>query len=695
MSDALNALTQQTSPFHPGEQKLQTEAGKRQAMETFGRRVIRSYMPDQHRRFYEQLPFLVVGTVDAQGRPWANLISGNPGFIQSPDEHHLEITVTGDTQHPAIQHLADNTAVGLLGIELHTRRRNRMNGRVSGLKDGRVRLRVDQAFGNCPQYIQHRSLSFIRDPEASSPTTSPQSFETLDASSTQIIREADTFFVSSYVPLKNNPTIEGVDVSHRGGRPGFVKVEGNTLTIPDFPGNYHFNTLGNFLLNPKAGLVFPDFRTGTILSLTGQVELLDSDAPELAFFAGAERGWRFTVTQGIRLEDALPFRAERGDFSPNTLLCGTWEEAKAQANLEAQKNTWRPFRITKTAQESSVIRSFFLEPADDLPLAPFKPGQFLTVRVVPEGSDTPQTRTYTISSAPNEQQYRLSIKFEERGTVSRHFHNNLNPGDIIQIKAPKGGFHLDTTETRPAVLLAGGVGITPMIAIARHILNEGVRTRHMRPVTILHASQTTTQRAFNTEFQKLSTASNQTIRYLSVVSRPRATERQGRDFDCSGRITSEMLRRLLPLDDYDFYLCGPPSFMQAMYDNLRSLGVRDARIQAEAFGPASLKRDRMSGQHVTTTLQEIEADTAVVSFAASQFEQRWEEGGDTLLELAEAHGITPEFSCRSGSCGSCATRILEGGVVYRTPPTAHISDDEALICCAVPAKGTKRLTLEL
>lgn len=683
----------EASPFHAGEQKLQTHTGKRDAIESFSRRAIRPFMPDQHRAFFNQLPFMVVGAIDAEGWPWASLLPGRPGFMHSPDETTLDIAGLGAPGDPVRAAIKPGAPLGLLGIEMHTRRRNRLNGRVSSLRDGAFTVTVDQSFGNCPQYIQHRNVDFVREPGTPGKSGHSLSFSQLDERARALIEGSDAFFVSSYVQTKDNPVIEGVDVSHRGGRPGFVKTSGDTLTIPDFPGNYLFNTLGNFLVNPKAGLVFVDFATGDLLMLTGTVEILWEDNAEVTAFKGAQRGWRFTLDHGLWLEDALPFRSQLGEFSPNSLLTDTWAESGARALAESNRQAWRQFRIARTEDESSVIRSFCLEPVDGDVLLPFEAGQFLTIRIAPQGAEKPVVRTYTLSSAPSDPFYRISVKREGEGAVSRHLHDGLRADDIIEARAPKGAFFIDAAEIRPAVLMAGGVGITPMISMARHVASEGIRTRHRRSLTVFHSAQTTKQRAFADAFRDLETSSGGTFRYFSLIGKPAPGESEGRDFDRAGHITAEFLQQTLPLDDYDFFLCGPPPFMQALYDILRGLGVRDARIFAEAFGPASLIR--IPDEGISRFKPEAEAEQAIVTFARSGFEQRWDKEQGTLLELAESHGLNPEFSCRGGSCGTCATRIKSGAVAYRTEPTAERAEDEVLICCAVPAKGADFVELEL
>ena len=274
------------SPFHAGEVALQRSVGVAERLEQFGRRVIRDYMPDQHRQFYGQLPFVVLGTVDQEGDAWATLLAGRPGFVTSPDPRRLAFSVPADPADPASSGLGYGDAVGLLGIELHTRRRNRMNGYVRRVGDGAFSVEVEHAFGNCPQYIQLRDFTFVSEPGEPGPAAPPQIVAMSDPRVRALIGAADTFFVASYV---EDAAGRHVDASHRGGKPGFVRLnDDGSLTIPDFAGNLHFNTLGNFLLNPRGGLVFPDFETGDLLQLTGDAEVV-LDSPELNAFQGAAR----------------------------------------------------------------------------------------------------------------------------------------------------------------------------------------------------------------------------------------------------------------------------------------------------------------------------------------------------------------------------------------------------------------------
>ena len=295
----------------------------RDKVEAVGGRVLRDYMTEQHRSFFAQLPFIVVGSVDAAGRPWASLLAAAPGFVQSPDEHTLVVGARPPAADPLSSSLAVGASLGLLGIELPTRRRNRANGTVLALDAGGFRMRVEQSFGNCPKYIQRRTPRI----ESAGAPTKTWTFESgagLDPWSRRLIAAADTLFVASYVDPPHGGEKRTVDVSHRGGKPGFVRVgDDDTLTIPDFVGNFLFNTLGNLLLNPRAGVVIADFGTGDMLFLSGTTEIV-WDGPEVASFAGAQRLWRLRPVAGFGLRAALPLRAELEEVSPNLAGTGDW-----------------------------------------------------------------------------------------------------------------------------------------------------------------------------------------------------------------------------------------------------------------------------------------------------------------------------------------------------------------------------------
>lgn len=679
--------------WHPGEKTIQGKVGVAERMEVMGKRVVRDFMPDQHRDFYHQIPFIVLGSVDKQGDAWATLLAGGPGFISSPTPHALDIDARGDPSDPASEGLAEGDAIGLLGIELHTRRRNRVNGILGPSVGNGLHFQADQSFGNCPQYIQLRDYEFVRDPHEAF-AGEVQAGTEIDEAARSMIEAADTFFVASYVDREDR---RQTDVSHRGGKAGFVRVgEDGTLTIPDFAGNLFFATLGNILLNGKAGLVFVDFETGDMLQMTGDAEVI-LDSPEIAAFQGAERLWSFKARKVVRRMGALALRWSfaRDGWSPNSLMTGDWRQTADRLRATELATKWRPFRVVGIVEESASIRSFHLEPADGAGLLPHLAGQHLPIRLLMPGADKPCIRTYTLSVAPSDGIYRISVKRE--GTVSRHLHDAVHAGDLIEARAPNGDFTIDARHKRPAVLLAGGVGITPMIAMLRHIVYEGLRTRGIRPTVLFHAARTKADRPFDRELEQLVVAANGAVRLVRVLSDVEgATE--GVDYDASGRINTALLTRFLPFNDYDFYLCGPSLFTQSLYDGLREYNVADDRIHAEAFGPSSLVRTA----EITVAAPPRRPPSkkpVPVAFTETLKEARWMPESGTLLELAESRGLNPEFSCRMGTCGTCRTKLVAGAVTYLKEPGAAVADGEVLICCAVPAEqdgdGEDRIQLAL
>lgn len=677
------------SPWHEGERILQQELGVADRMTRAGAMVIRDSMPEQHRQFWAQLPFIPFGSVDDDGDAWAGIFWGRPGFLSSPDPKHLAIRLAPSNHGPANDDpahagLARGEAIGLLGIELSTRRRNRMNGQIVEHGEHGLLVEVGHSFGNCPQYIQQRDWEMARDPAL----PAPHAAETLNPDDPQIrsmIESADTFFVASYADTKSG---RQVDLSHRGGRPGFVRMaEDGLLTVPDFAGNLHFNTLGNFLVNPRAGLLFTDFQTGDVLQLSGDAEVI-TQSPEIAAFEGAERLWTFRPRKAVLRRAALPVRfAMRQDgWSPNILMTGDWQ--RAARRLEARRNPrlWRQFRVSRIVEESSVIRSFHLEPADGGAVAPSRAGQHLPIRLAVDGDDNPVLRSYTLSSAPSDDHYRISVKREAEGRASRFLHDALEEGDVIEARLPSGNFTIDAAERRPAILIAAGVGITPMIAMLRHLVHEGKRLRQTRPSLLIQIARDSRQRAFDQEIDCLSQQAGDTSQIVRLVSNRLPEERPDA---VEGRFSADLLRTAPPLDECDFFLCGPPGFMQFAYDILLSLGAADHRIFAEAFGPASLERAAADNTAITDSAFTAEpADHPVrVVFAASHKEARWTPDSGSLLDTAEERGLFPEHSCRSGSCGSCAVKLVSGAVAYPAKPSATIPQGEVLVCCAVPAEA--------
>jgi ferredoxin-NADP reductase/predicted pyridoxine 5'-phosphate oxidase superfamily flavin-nucleotide-binding protein len=681
--------------FHRGEREIQERLDVRERLEDMGRRFIRDHLPEQHREFYAELPLLLVGSVDEAGRPWASVLFGRPGFVTSPDPSTLSVASCPVYGDPLNENLAAGADVGILGIEFHTRRRNRLNGQVARSAEGTVEIRVAQAFGNCPQYIQARDFELLPEVDRVGEEKPVRRFGRFRDAERELLARADNFYIASYFSEDRGDMSHGTDVSHRGGKPGFVRIDDErTLTFPDFLGNFHFNTLGNILLNPRIGLLFIDFDRRDLLYLTGSAEIL-WDSEEGRAFTGAERLVRFTLDEGIRVDRAVPIKWEFRDYSPSLTQGGSWEEVAATVAARREGNQYRDYRVTRVQPESTNVTSFYLEPEDAGAVPCHQAGQFLPLELHPPGVDKPIRRTYTISNAPNGEYLRLSIKREgpagpdlPPGLASNSFHDHVRVGTILRAMAPRGKFTLDECSVRPVVLLSAGVGITPMISMLEQLVASSETCGCERSVWFIHGARNGAEHAFSAHVRDLGEQCER-VRAHFRYSRPAEGEKQGRHFDSVGHVDISLMKSLLPFDDYDFYLCGPTLFMQAMHEGLKSLNVSDARIHYEFFGEgASLHRDPQRG-FAKQPADLAEAGPVMVRFARSEIEKLWEPSEGTLLDLAESEGLTPPYSCRSGICQTCSTKIVSGDVVYLEPPMAPPENGEALICCCYPRRNGK------
>ncbi len=300
--------------FHEGEIRLQEQSGDREKIAAMAQHLMRDFMPDQHREFFEGLEYIFLGTVDAVGLPHASIVTGPVGFVSSPDPETLVIQTGDRAGKPAFEAMGLGQAIGVVGLDLSNRRRNRMHGKITALDNVSVTITVVQSYGNCPKYISLREVS-----ERELPVTSGnvEERDALNVQDQAFIKAADTFFIASYVLDGSEAAYEGVDVNHRGGQPGFISVEGpSEITIPDYRGNNMFNTFGNLLLNPDAGLLFIDFETGDQLHLHGRASLID----EVGDVPGALRLLRIKIKSVRRTAGTTPLRwtfVENSPVSPN------------------------------------------------------------------------------------------------------------------------------------------------------------------------------------------------------------------------------------------------------------------------------------------------------------------------------------------------------------------------------------------
>jgi uncharacterized protein len=287
--------------FHRGELAIQERVGVRPQAAKIGG-SIHGTVPAGARAFLEQRRFVVLSTADPNGRPWASILTGSPGFASAPHPLEVRINASPAPGDPLGENLETSRFVGLLAIDLATRRRMRVNGALERGADGEIVILVEQVYSNCPKYIQRR---MVEREEPARQSRLVQRGRLLSDEQRAWLRRADTFFIATLNPE------EGADASHRGGMPGFIGVEGERLIWPDYAGNMMYNTLGNIALHPRAGLLVPNFSSGSVLQLTGRAGILWSGGD----VSGAERRMELEVENVVEIAGVLP-PAEEVEYSP-------------------------------------------------------------------------------------------------------------------------------------------------------------------------------------------------------------------------------------------------------------------------------------------------------------------------------------------------------------------------------------------
>jgi len=358
-----------------------------------------------------------------------------------------------------------------------------------------------------------------------------------------------------------------------------------------------------------------------------------------------------------------------------------------------ESNSWeglRQFRVDRKTPESDAITSFYLVPVDGGSIAAYLPGQFLGFKLNVPGQSDPVRRTYTISEKSGvASYYRLSIKREPApadrpdvppGVSSNYFHDDVVEGSVIDVRAPRGDFHLDVESRRPVVLLSGGVGLTPMISMLGHICEEN----RPRDVWFIHGARNGREHAFGDYVRGLA-VSHPNVNIRILYSQPDGSDRPGADFDRAGRVTTEYLKENLPGHDFDFYLCGPTAFMKDLYDGIRSWGVPGSAIHYEFFGPDQSLAELTDGAGREPAVEMESAKAFDVTFSRSGISAAWNGLSDSILELAEGAGLNPDSSCRSGNCHTCLCTVKSGTFEYIHDDIFEPDgEDEILICSARP-----------
>jgi len=351
------------------------------------------------------------------------------------------------------------------------------------------------------------------------------------------------------------------------------------------------------------------------------------------------------------------------------------EKSSAPTQLSIGVSTgWRGFRrlcVTATHQESPTVLSILLEADDGGALPTPLPGQYLTVKI-PGAGDPPPMRSYSLSGDPAAGYYRISVKREDRGQVSRWLHSHAGSGLVIESASPRGDFYL-VDDASPVILVSAGIGATPVMAMA-HAL---AAAKSPRQIWWLHTTQSSATLAFAAEVTALLDAlpdAHQLVFYT-------------RGDDVPTRLDRQSIATLGLPTDATAYLCGPTGFMDDMRDALTAAGLDPARIHSELFGalppinPGVVGAPPPRRPHPP---EGVPGSGPQVTFARSGLSVTWSPGFHTLLEFAEACDVPTRYSCRSGVCHTCATAVIEGTTAYNEPPLEEPADGAVLLCTATP-----------
>lgn len=362
-------------------------------------------------------------------------------------------------------------------------------------------------------------------------------------------------------------------------------------------------------------------------------------------------------------------------------------EGEAPRRLTGAWLDWREFRVVRREYEDGAQTqcSFYLEPVDGALLPPFLPGQFLTF-ALHVGQRT-ITRCYSLSDRPDPARYRITVKRIPApagkpgiaaGLSSNHFHNHVQVGSVLRVKAPAGHFCVDTALEVPAVFVAGGIGITPMMSMLRWCLTE----QPGRALHLYYGLRRGEEHAFKVLLEQLAQA-HPNLRLHVAYSRAGEGDVAGRDYHHAGHVDVDLLRRTLPHGRHRFYVCGPAAMMESLVPALAEWGVERSDIHFEAFGPASVR-------HAGGVQSETVASLALpveVQFQRAGRTLAWEGREESLLEFAERHGMEIESGCRSGSCGTCETKLISGEVHYANTPDHTVAPGYCLLCVGMPASA--------
>ena len=658
--------------FHQGELAVQALANESDIAQRNGRVISDRILPGAI-PFIAQQTMLVVSSVDDAGQPWSSILFGSQGFIQASSHTRLILDTSKILLNKSDmfwENIKKNQQIGILVIELSTRRRFRVNGRIQALdrqeEELQFEINVQQAYPNCPKFIQRRNVTL--DPEAFTESLpEPRFGRTLNNEQHDIIRRADSFFVSSCSPLithgdeysdtsQKSETLLSVDASHRGGLPGFIKlIEGNKLLIPDYKGNSMFNTLGNIHQYPKAGIIIPDFDNARVLQLTGLADILWDQLDDTNHSGGSKRFWTLKVEAWQETPIAKHIDWHFQDYSPHNP-----REKTIKAQGQRDPNKAIPMRVAKVVQKSPRIKLFRLIGVEatlkgkhkEAPLPEFEAGAHLPIESV-LASGQKVIRHYSILSSVKERDfYEIAVQREDSGRGgSLSIHERLEVGSQVMVWPPKSEFPL-IRDDKHKILIAGGIGITPMLSMLRELVVQ------QASFEFHYTARSEADLAFKQEV--LALAGNRAFFYSSDTKR----------LDLEHLISHAKSQSHV-------YLCGPLGLINQVRELAKAQHWLESRVHFESFGNASQPGDRAIELTLKKSKQVIMVDPK-----------------ESILDALTQNKVAIPYDCKRGECGLCVTTFTQGEGDHRDFYLSKAEQKQQMCVCVSRAKGDS-LTLDL
>ncbi|MCK5830162.1 MAG: pyridoxamine 5'-phosphate oxidase family protein [Methylococcales bacterium] len=639
------------SLYHSGELKVQQLAKESDIAQRNASIISNKILPGAI-PFIRQQNMLLISSIDNQGQVWISILIGNPGFINAINNTSLLLdtsNIINNPDDPLWKNILTNPKVGILAIELSTRRRFRVNGRIQKTNNTLFTITVEQAYPNCPKFIQRRQLKF---PETLIKQSSLKISKGYSLSSVQIelINKTDSFFVGTASCIEKNAHTNdhySCDASHRGGHPGFVEIiDGERLRIPDYHGNSMFNTLGNIQSYPKAGLVFIDFEQGKLLQVTGNATIFWNQKDPTNKTGGSQRFWELEINAWQQTQLPTELSWEFFDFSSHN---------PSQTENKQQPISALNLKVAQVTQKSEHIKQYRLVASKGGILPTFAPGAHLPITLsLADGKKT--ERCYSLLSSHHQNKYyEIAVQREDNGRGgSKYIHQHLTENSLIIAKPPRHDFSLSPIGNH-TILIAGGIGITPILSMLRALVEK------KSSFEIHYTAKTETDLAFRDEVLNL--AGEKAQLYFS----------QGKN---AKRLN---LKYLLSKRDRNshIFICGPARMIEAVRYLGNELNWQADHIHFESF--ASFQETHNSAFRV-----DLKKSSKIIQVQSTQ----------TLLDALLNSNVSVPFDCKRGECGLCTTTIIKGEVDHRDIYLNNQEREQQMCVCVSRAKG-KKLTLDL